>query len=84
MTVTHQTFFKGQKKRDLNFTAVTSGLPVEEDLVSDGWTDIFLTQAAMLHARETLGLGKDMTPEELLQMADYRKVPSLPPIECQE
>ncbi|KAI9033011.1 putative monooxygenase [Hyaloraphidium curvatum] len=66
-----------QKARDLNFTAITSGAVVEDDLVMDGWTDIFRTQQAMLAAREQYGLGKEHTPEELLQLADYAKMESI-------
>jgi cation diffusion facilitator CzcD-associated flavoprotein CzcO len=63
-----------QKRRMDNFNAMFSGLPQEEDLVSDGWTDIFrnLGLAAAAHAarrgvaREELG--------RMLEISDFKKM----------
>jgi cation diffusion facilitator CzcD-associated flavoprotein CzcO len=55
-----------QRKRVFNFTAITSGVPVQEDLINDSWTKII--HLMMSRAKP------DMTPEqlgELAQTADY-------------
>jgi cation diffusion facilitator CzcD-associated flavoprotein CzcO len=63
-----------QKRRMDNFNAMFSGLPQDEDLVSDGWTDIFrnLGLAAAAHAarrgvaREELG--------RMIEISDFKKM----------
>jgi len=55
-----------QRRRIINFTAVQSGIPMEEDLVNDSWTKFI----HVIMRRAT----PDMTPEqlgELAQLADY-------------
>src|SRR5712672_48427 len=57
-----------------NFNTMFSGLPQDEDLVSDGWTDIFrnLGPGAAVHAAEG-----GVAPEELGQMielSDFKKM----------
>ncbi|MBL8554900.1 MAG: NAD(P)/FAD-dependent oxidoreductase, partial [Phenylobacterium sp.] len=66
-----------QQRRMDNFNTLVSGGDAEEDLVHDGWTDIFrnLQGAAVKAAGKTLG--RRLTSEErgqLLELADYRKM----------
>jgi len=66
-----------QKRRRDNFNVLVSGGDADEDLVHDGWTDIFrnLTGAAAKEASRKLG--RRVTREEraeLMQVADYRKM----------
>jgi cyclohexanone monooxygenase len=59
-----------QSERMDNFAAVVSGLPFDQDLVADGWTEIF---------RELAGMGagrKDLSPE-VQQMSDFRSMEAL-------
>jgi cyclohexanone monooxygenase len=65
-----------QRARRENFNNMVIGVPVEQDLVSDGWTEIFRSLAA------GFSLGgdsspKDMTPEEAgrrAEIADFVKM----------
>jgi len=55
-----------QRERIINFTAVTTGVPMAEDLVNDSWTKVI--HMIMRQAKP------DMSPQELgelAQMADY-------------
>ena len=66
-----------QQRRMDNFNTLVSGGDAEEDLVHDGWTDIFrnLQGAAVKQAGKKLG--RRLTSEEraqLLELADYRKM----------
>jgi len=66
-----------QKRRRDNFNVLVSGGDADEDLVHDGWTDIFrnLTGAAAKEASRKLG--RRLTSEErgeLMAIADYRKM----------
>jgi len=66
-----------QKRRRDNFNVLVSGGDADEDLVHDGWTDIFrnLTGAAAKEASRKLG--RRLTSEErgeLMAVADYRKM----------
>ena len=66
-----------QKRRQDNFNILVSGGDQDEDLVHDGWTDIFrhLTGAAAKDASRKLG--RRLTSEEraeLLALADYKKM----------
>ncbi|HEY1415882.1 MAG TPA: NAD(P)/FAD-dependent oxidoreductase [Caulobacteraceae bacterium] len=66
-----------QRRRQDNFNILVSGGDQDEDLVHDGWTDIFrhLTGAAVKDASRRLG--RRLTSEEraeLLALADYRKM----------
>ena len=69
-----------QERRMENFNVLVCGGDQEEDLVKDGWTDIFrnLTGiAAKLAARK---LGRRLTHderEELMEIADYQKMNSV-------
>jgi cyclohexanone monooxygenase len=63
-----------QRKRRENFAAILTGQPLEEDLVNDGWTDIF---------RNVLSIPKSdtpMTPEQIgqvMEIADFKKMNSI-------
>jgi cyclohexanone monooxygenase len=63
-----------QRKRRENFAAILTGQPFEEDLVNDGWTDIF---------RNVLSIPKSdkpMTPEQIgqvMEIADFKKMNSI-------
>jgi cation diffusion facilitator CzcD-associated flavoprotein CzcO len=66
-----------QKRRMENFNTLVSGGDQDEDLVRDGWTDIFrnLTGPTLFNAAKKLG--RHLTAEEraqLLVLADYRKM----------
>jgi cyclohexanone monooxygenase len=61
-----------QKRMD-NFNALVSGVPQEEDLVNDGWTD--LVRNLLVGIRE--GRNKDFTPSGLAraaELADFEKM----------
>ena len=66
-----------QKRRMDNFNILVSGGDQDEDLVHDGWTDIFrnLTGAAAKQASQKLGRRLNGTERaELLALMDYRKM----------
>jgi cyclohexanone monooxygenase len=59
-----------------NFNSLVSGVPQEEDLVNDGWTD--LVRNLLVGIRE--GRNKDFSPEGLAraaEMADFEKMESI-------
>jgi len=60
-----------QRARRENFAGILTGQAFEEDLVNDGWTDIFRNVLAMPKS------DKPMTPEEIaltMELADFRKM----------
>ena len=62
-----------QKRRRENFNILVSGGLQDEDLVSDGWTDIIRNLASIAAFRAD----KPMTPEEVaagMELADFRKM----------
>ena len=62
-----------QKRRMENFNILVSGGMQDEDLVSDGWTDIIRNLAASVASRA----GSGLTPEELgreMELADFKKM----------
>jgi cyclohexanone monooxygenase len=62
-----------QKRRVLNFQQLTAGGFSEEDLVSDGWTDIVRKLLSVMLSQEK----PDLSPEALaesLEMADFIKM----------
>ena len=64
-----------QKRRMQNFNTLVSGLPQDEDLVHDGWTDIIRNLGAAVVAR--LSTGGTLTPEELgqqMELSDFKKM----------
>lgn len=68
------TLIKGwQRARQDNFSTVTSGGHVEEDLVADGWTSIFRD----LNGGPTHPLNDPIAAAARLQLADYKKMESI-------
>ena len=66
-----------QKRYMENFTALVSGYDEPEDLVGDGWTEIFrgLTGIAAKDASRRLGRRLEPTEkEEMMELLDYRKM----------
>jgi cyclohexanone monooxygenase len=63
-----------QRARRENFGALAAGYAVEEDLVNDGWTDIFRTVSS------PKGANKPKTREErnrVVELADFKKMEAL-------
>jgi cation diffusion facilitator CzcD-associated flavoprotein CzcO len=66
-----------QKRRMENFNVLVSGGDQDEDLVHDGWTDIFRNLTAKAVEQASQKLGRRLTSEErgqLLVLADYKKM----------
>ena len=68
---TDPAWFKAQKKgwqseRNDNFTRLLVGLPVEEDLVNDGWTEIFKSLGQLMDNSGAV----DLTDAELKQLGE--------------
>jgi cyclohexanone monooxygenase len=66
-----------QKRRRDNFNVLVSGGDADEDMVHDGWTDIFrnLTGAAAKEASRILGRRLSSSERgEMMALADYRKM----------
>jgi cation diffusion facilitator CzcD-associated flavoprotein CzcO len=66
-----------QKRRQENFNILVSGGDQDEDLVHDGWTDIFRNLTGTAAKEASRKLGRRLTREEraeLMQLADYRKM----------
>ena len=61
-----------QRRRQINFDSLIAGLPVAEDQVGDGWTDIFRTVFSI--ARQAKPGGGPVDFEELRQLADFKKM----------
>ncbi len=62
-----------QKKRMENFNALVSGIPQDEDLVSDGWTDIFKNLQTILATTEGNEISSD-DQELAAEIADFQKM----------
>jgi cation diffusion facilitator CzcD-associated flavoprotein CzcO len=62
-----------QKKRMTNFNNILSGEHEDEDLVADGWTDIFSTIALKAHANDGGNTDWAMV-EEKRQLRDFQKM----------
>ena len=60
-----------QRARRENFGAIVGGQPFEEDLVNDGWTDIFRNVMAMPKSDKPLTIQEI---GELMELADFRKM----------
>ena len=66
-----------QQRRMENFNVLTSGGHQDEDLVQDGWTDIFRNLMGPAVKEAGKKLGRRLTKHEradLLELADYRKM----------
>jgi cyclohexanone monooxygenase len=62
-----------QRERRENFNAMVTGQPMSEDLVNDGWTEIFRTLASMIPKKSEVPI----SPEEaalLTELADFKKM----------
>ncbi|HCU90772.1 MAG TPA: monooxygenase [Gammaproteobacteria bacterium] len=69
-----------QERRTSNFNILVSGGDQEEDLVSDGWTDIFRNLTGVAAKTASRRLGRRLTAKEkelLLEIADYKKMNSI-------
>jgi len=66
-----------QRRRSENFNTLVSGGDEDEDLVHDGWTDIFRNLTDKAVAMASKKLGRRLTRDEhaqLLELADYKKM----------
>ena len=66
-----------QKRRTENFNSLVSGGDQEEDLVADGWTDIFRNLTGIAAKTASRKLGRRLTGSEkaeLMEIADYQKM----------
>ena len=66
-----------QKRRQENFNILVSGGDQDEDLVHDGWTDIFRNLTGTAAKEASRKLGRRLSGEEraeVLALADYRKM----------
>ncbi|HEX7946764.1 MAG TPA: NAD(P)/FAD-dependent oxidoreductase [Phenylobacterium sp.] len=57
-----------QRARRHNFADIVEGRPFQEDLVNDGWTDIFRSLAAGI--RDAIARGEKLSPEEAARQAE--------------
>ena len=66
-----------QTRRTENFNILVSGGDQEEDLVADGWTDIFRNLTGTAAKTASRKLGRRLSGSEkamLIEMADYKKM----------
>ncbi|MSR13057.1 MAG: NAD(P)/FAD-dependent oxidoreductase [Gammaproteobacteria bacterium] len=66
-----------QSRRMENFNILVSGGDQDEDLVADGWTDIFRNLTGIAAKTASRKLGRRLTESEkmvLMEMADYKKM----------
>jgi len=66
-----------QRRRQDNFNTLVSGGDAEEDLVKDGWTDIFRSVTGTAVKEASRKIGRRLTGAEraqLMELADYRKM----------
>ncbi|WP_420453152.1 flavin-containing monooxygenase [Ilumatobacter sp.] len=66
-----------QDRRMDNFNRLVTGADAEEDLVDDGWTDIFRNLTGIAAKTASRRLGRRLTKAEraeLMEMADYKKM----------
>ncbi len=66
-----------QQERMDNFNLVVSGADVEEDMVKDGWTDIFRNLTGIVAKQASRELGRRLSGAEraeLMELSDYRKM----------
>jgi cyclohexanone monooxygenase len=64
-----------QQKRMDNFNALVSGVPQNEDLVNDGWTDIIGNLLVLLRKQNEAGGAADLGTT--MQLADFKKMESI-------
>ena len=66
-----------QRHRMDNFNTLVSGGDQDEDLVGDGWTDIFRNLTGIAAKQASRQLGRRLTGDEkaqLMELSDYRKM----------
>jgi cyclohexanone monooxygenase len=66
-----------QRRRMENFNTLVSGGDQDEDLVADGWTDIFRNLTGIAAKQAASRIGRRLTPEEraeLMELADFQKM----------
>jgi cation diffusion facilitator CzcD-associated flavoprotein CzcO len=66
-----------QTRRTENFNILVSGGDQDEDLVADGWTDIFRNLTGIAAKTASRKLGRRLSSSEkatLIEMADYKKM----------
>jgi cyclohexanone monooxygenase len=69
-----------QQRRMENFNVLVTGGDQEEDMVADGWTDIFRNLTGIAAKTASRKLGRRLTSEEkaeLMELADYKKMNSV-------
>lgn len=69
-----------QYRRMENFNKLVTGAHQDEDLVNDGWTDIFRNLTGIAAKTAAKKLGRRLTPQEraeLMEMSDYRKMETI-------
>jgi len=64
-----------QQKRMDNFNALVSGVPQNEDLVNDGWTDIIGNLLVLMRKQNEAGGAADLATT--MQLADFKKMESI-------
>ena len=62
-----------QERRDHNFSAILSGIPQQEDLVADRWTDLFKVLGELLSSSAESPMSAEEFAYET-EMADFRKM----------
>jgi cation diffusion facilitator CzcD-associated flavoprotein CzcO len=60
-----------QKHRMENFNSMISGVPQEEDLVNDGWTDLI---GKMINQFQNAKADTNMSLEQMIEMANFEKM----------
>ena len=66
-----------QKRRQMNFNVLVAGGDQDEDLVHDGWTDIFRNLTGTAAKEASRKLGRRLAGEEravLMELMDYKKM----------
>ena len=63
-----------QKHRMENFNSLVSGVPQEEDLVDDGWTDLV---AKFVHRFQNADPGANMSIPQMVEMVNFEKMEEL-------
>jgi cation diffusion facilitator CzcD-associated flavoprotein CzcO len=69
-----------QQRRMDNFMILVAGGDQDEDLVADGWTDIFRNLTGIAAKQASRTLGRRLTPmekAELMELADFKKMESI-------
>jgi len=62
-----------QAQRNYNFTAILTGLTVEEDLVGDQWTSLFKNMGRLLAGKDNAALSSEELAR-IAEIADFQKM----------